>query len=92
MTKDEFIKKAKTKLSTSFNKTETIKEIIKEIDGLTYQETNNPISKKLKVEISEEILWSRFPSEKTRTNMPRLIENSNEEYLKILIRSIERNK
>lgn len=92
MTKDEFIKKISNKLSYSYDRVQTVKEIISEIDNLTYQESNRPISKETKVELLEGLLHSRFPFEKTRANIGRLVENSNEEYIKILTRSIEKNK
>lgn len=92
MTKDEFVKKVSSKLSHSYDKVQTVKEIILEIDNLTYQETNLPISKETKVELLEGLLISRFPFEKTKANIGRLVENSNEEYIKILTRSIEKNK
>lgn len=92
MTKDEFIKKISNKLSYSYDREQTVKEIISEIDNLTYQESNLPISKETKVELLERLLESRFPFEKTRADIDRLVENSNEEYIKILTRSIKQNK
>lgn len=92
MTKIEFIKNASTKISNSKNKILTTQNIISEIDSLTYENTNLPISKETKVELLEGIIKIIFPHGRTISETNTLLENSNEEYIKILTKSIRENK
>lgn len=86
MTIQDCILKYSKKISESRYKEQTTLEILNEINILTY-ENNTLIRREDKLEIIEGILKLRFPY-----SSPYQIQNSNEEYIKILTEAIKRNK
>lgn len=89
MTKDELIKSYQQKIDKAVNKKKALEEIIQDLNGRVYSETQKPVSNAFKREILEELQKNIIIRKSTMFEHTEIFAQTDNEYLELLASTIQ---